>query len=741
MRRFFGGVGAAALVAVVAIARGRPPRPLGEGAPPAEFSAGRARRILETLAGDGRPHPEGSPEAAAVRDRVAAAFRALGDVPEIRRGFACGRNGVCGAVENVVVRRAGTQRRKAVLLSAHYDSVAAGPGASDDAMGVAAVLEIARALRRAPLRRPVVFLVDDGEEQGLLGAEAFASEEGGGGVIADVNIEARGTGGTSYLFETSEGNLWLARLFGRLPHPATSSLFYAVYRTLPNDTDLTVFRAHGMAGVNFACVEGVARYHTPRDDVAHASLSTLQHQGENALAIARALDRAPEKPPRGDAVWFDLFGAAIVRWPAEATLPAAGAAMILLVVGIAGRLRRRSVSFGRVLLGAAAFPAAILAGAAGAAAVTAALRAANAVPAGWIAHPATAAAAFWLAALLGSGAAAAALGRRAGPGGLRAGIAVCWGAAAVFIAWREPAASFPFLVPAVIGALLLLPPRSTGTGETALLAAGGFFLLPLAWVLLEVLGFRGARIIGAILGLAVTLFAARLVELPVRFRRRLAAVFAGALLLSLAAAFVPAPLSFDVPQRATIVALEDAGSGSARWIVETDADRLPRGLRAAAPFRPEAVYPWAPKEKVFAAKAPTPALPAPELRIESDATAGGARRILGRLVSPRGAGIVRIAFAPGTALRTIAIGGVATPPLSPAALARGGGWRSYACVTVPPEGIPVEISAAPGPVSFVLSDRSPGLPASAAPLAARRGPFAVPSQSGDGTIVMKTFTL
>ena len=741
MRRFSCGVAAASLVAAVAIVRMRPPRPRGEKTPAAEFSAARARRVLRAIAGDGRPHPEGSPEAAAVRDRVVAEFRLLGDAPEVRPGFACGRNGVCGTVENVVVTRPGEAGRKAVLLSAHYDSVAAGPGASDDGMGVAALLETARALGSAPIRRPVVFLVDDGEEQGLLGAEAFAAAGGGKNVLADVNLEARGTAGTSFLFETSDGNRWLARLFSRIPRPATSSLFYAVYRTLPNDTDLTVFRAHGVAGVNFACVEGVARYHTPRDDVAHSDPATLQHQGENALAVVRALDGAPEAPGLGNAVWFDLFGAAIVRWPAEAALPAAGAAAILLAAGIAGRLRRRSVSFGSVLLGAAAFPAAILAGAAGAAAVAAALRAAGAVPANWIAHPAPAAAAFWRAALLGSGAAAAAFGRRAGPAGLRAGIALCWAAAAVFVSWREPAASFPFLVPAVIGALLLLPPRSAGTGETALLAAGGFFLLPLAWMLLEVLGFRGARIIGAILGLAVTLFAARLVELPVRLRRRLAAVLAGALLLSLAAAFVPAPFSFDVPQRATIVALEDAGSGSARWIVETDADHLPRGLRAAAPFRREAVYPWAPTEKDFAARAPASALPAPELRVESDATAGGARRILGRLVSPRGAGIVRIAFAPGTALRAIAIGGVATPPLSPAALARGGGWRSYACVTVPPEGIPVEIVAEPGPLAVVLSDRSPGLPASAAPLAARRGAFAVPSQSGDGTIVMKKITL
>jgi len=122
VRRFFGGVGAAALVAVVAIARGRPPRPLGEGAPPAEFSAGRARRILETLAGDGRPHPEGSPEAAAVRDRVAAAFRALeaydpaSNTWEVLPSMPSARHGmICPGIEDMSPVSAAIRRSVAAL--------------------------------------------------------------------------------------------------------------------------------------------------------------------------------------------------------------------------------------------------------------------------------------------------------------------------------------------------------------------------------------------------------------------------------------------------------------------------------------------------------------------------------------------------------------------------------------------------------------------------------------------------
>jgi hypothetical protein len=68
---------------------------------------------------------------------------------------------------------------------------------------------------------------------------------------------------------------------------------------------------------------------------------------------------------------------------------------------------------------------------------------------------------------------------------------------------------------------------------------------------------------------------------------------------------------------------------------------------------------------------------------------------------------------------------------------RAGGWRSYRVVTLRAEGIPVEITARPGPLAFVLADRSGELPESAHDLVAARPGWAVPSQSGDGTIVVR----
>src|SRR5437773_2691702 len=81
----------------------------------------------------------------------------------------------------------------------------------------------ARIVRRERSRNPIEFLIDDGEEQGLLGAEAFAGERNAtDAASAVVNLEARGTGGASFLFETSPNNRWFLPIVARaLPRPIT----------------------------------------------------------------------------------------------------------------------------------------------------------------------------------------------------------------------------------------------------------------------------------------------------------------------------------------------------------------------------------------------------------------------------------------------------------------------------------------------------------------------------------------
>jgi acetylornithine deacetylase/succinyl-diaminopimelate desuccinylase-like protein len=155
----------------------RPPAPKPVNASPSEFSAERAREVLNRLVGDGIPHPTGSPQNDAVRRRVMDEFTKIGYQPAVQEGFSCDEEGDCATVHNVLARLDGQEAGEAVMVAAHYDSVPAGPGAFDDGAGVATILEAARALKSFPqARHSIIFLVDDGEEAGLIGARVFVNQ-------------------------------------------------------------------------------------------------------------------------------------------------------------------------------------------------------------------------------------------------------------------------------------------------------------------------------------------------------------------------------------------------------------------------------------------------------------------------------------------------------------------------------------------------------------------------------------
>ncbi len=78
-----------------------------------------------------------------------------------------------GTGVNVIGTLAGTSDEQ-IIVSAHYDAVNDCEGADDNASGVAGALEAARALSVAEFNRTLVIACWDEEEQGLLGAKAYA---------------------------------------------------------------------------------------------------------------------------------------------------------------------------------------------------------------------------------------------------------------------------------------------------------------------------------------------------------------------------------------------------------------------------------------------------------------------------------------------------------------------------------------------------------------------------------------
>ncbi|HMF09641.1 MAG TPA: M28 family peptidase [Thermoanaerobaculia bacterium] len=732
-----------AAVAAAAIWSHRPRLPQQEPGP-GEFSVTRAREVLGRLVGDGMPHATGTAANAAVRQRVIAEFARMGYEPATQETFVCGGAGACATVVNVLARLPGASGSKAVMLAAHYDSVAAGPGASDDGMGVAVLLEAARLLHGdGPHRNPVVFLIDDGEEAGLLGAEAFTRDHPWArDVGAVVNVDARGTTGSSLLFETSDDNRWLIELAAAaLPRPDTSSLFYTIYKRLPNDTDLTIFRRAGLAGVNFANIGDVQRYHTPLDTFASASPATLHDHGVHVLAMARALAEANlAAPRRGNAVFFDVFGLGIVRWPEERTLPYAAAAALLLAAAIATALRSGRLTTAEFAGGLAAGCLTLVIPVGAAAAVIALLRAGGAIPTAWVAHPVAILVAFWALAGAGAWLVAGLASRWCGWRGLWAGSWALMSAAALLLSRAEPGVAFLPLVPcAVAGAAGLrgLASRSPAAGAMAVAlpaATAAFFWLPIAWLLYGALGARSVAI-GAAVGAWAAAAAPAFALLPAPARRRLLAGLSAAALVAIAAALLCAPHDASVPQRMDIVWEQDP-SASARWLVFPESGQLPPRLRSAGFVDAANAEPWAGRYRGFAAAAERRDLAPPRLVLRESARTESGRRLRVTLISDRSAPIVFLALPPSSHVVSPTIAGqpvVVNPRV--AALRRG--WTLLSCLTTPPEGVDFVFTLPEGPaIEALAGDRSYGPPAGSERILSLRGDSAVASQSGDLTEVL-----
>lgn len=289
---------------------------------PGQFDAVRAFDRLAEVLGDESPHPVDSAANDLVRERLVAVIRRLGYQPEVRDATSCRSSAergfaVCARVRNVVfaVPDASGVIDNAIMMAAHYDSVPAAAGANDDGLGVAVLLELAHLLEQPP-NRPVVFLFTDGEELGLLGAQAFVRDDPLADAISEViNVEARGALGPVFMFETGEPNANDVMDFLRhADHPVANSMMTSVYQRMPNDTDLTVFLQRGYDGLNYAVSGRVDVYHSQRDNLAAVHLPSLQHMGDLTLTALRNKLNADDVEPRA-ILFSDVAALGVITLP------------------------------------------------------------------------------------------------------------------------------------------------------------------------------------------------------------------------------------------------------------------------------------------------------------------------------------------------------------------------------------------------------------------------------------------
>jgi hypothetical protein len=744
----------ATLAAVLALVAWRyaPPPARGADAPATEFSAARATAALARVVGDGAPHPTGSAANAAVRARLVAELEGLGLRPAVEERLACGW-ARCATVANVLATVAGSDpARPAVLLASHYDSVASGPGGADDGVGVATTIEVARALLAGPRpARDVLLLVDDGEEQGLLGAEAFALDAARRRRIAAVvNVEARGTTGPSLLFELSAGS---ARLVGEaarsLPRPVTNSIYYTIYKRLPNDTDLTVFKREGMAGVNFAFVGAPLRYHTPRDDLRHLDAGSLQHHGDHALGMVRALAASRGSfEPAGDAVFFDVLAAFVVRWPQPWTLPLAVFGAALVVAAVVRERRRVDGARGGAGWGAAAALGSVVLTVGLGWALLSLLRALGAIPYQWVASAWPLRLGFWMVPVVGVALCAGLLGERLGAAGAWSATWIGWALLAVVAAAMAPGVSYPFVVPVLVAGVAGLAARpGSVVASLAPLVGAALLFFPVGWMLYEGMGAPALPGISIVVALVLTGTLPGFAGAPRRWRVLVAVVALVAVVVGAVAARVLPPFTADQPQPLSLVlyngARETGDAPATRWVAGSADLPLPPSVASAGGFTraSSAPYPWASQLAVWVAseqRAPQWDPAPPRLDLAAVKRTADGLHARGLLRSTRGASIAGL-YVPGARLRSVRLAG---QELVLRPVGERDEWQIVEHVTLPAEGADVELTfVGVEPLTVHVFDVQLGLGGEGAALLGARPDWAVPISRGDRSVVSRPVVL
>jgi len=197
--------------------------------------------------------------------------------------------------------------REAVVIGAHFDHVGVGPaldgdsiynGADDDGSGTVAVLEIARALVRAPPARTVVVLLSTGEEAGLLGTRwylehpVFPLER----TVADFQIEmiARpdslaGGPGHAWLTgyeRTTMGDQLAAAGSPIVADPRPEQRFFFRSDNIP-------FARAGIPAHTLSSYNLHGDYHTPDDEVDRVDYAHMAAVVDAAVAAVRFLADGP----------------------------------------------------------------------------------------------------------------------------------------------------------------------------------------------------------------------------------------------------------------------------------------------------------------------------------------------------------------------------------------------------------------------------------------------------------------
>ena len=327
--------------------------------PDTAFSTDRAMEHVKEISKE--PHAVGFPGHVRVRKYISSELEKLGLQTSFQEGYTTGDWANLSKAENILARIEGTGTGKALVLLSHYDSNPhSSYGASDAGSGVATILEGVRAfLKTNPKpKNDIIILITDAEELGLNGADLFVDQhEWLRDVGLVLNFEARGSGGASYmLMETNRGNNRLISEFiaANPEFPVANSLVYSIYKMLPNDTDLTVFREDAdIEGFNFAFIDDHFDYHTANDTYDRLDTNTLAHQGSYIMPLLKHFGNADLSTLKSlkDNVYFNVPFFKMVTYPFHWILPMFVLAVFLFIGLVVFGIRKQVLNAKDMLKG------------------------------------------------------------------------------------------------------------------------------------------------------------------------------------------------------------------------------------------------------------------------------------------------------------------------------------------------------------------------------------------------------
>ncbi|MUP45294.1 M20/M25/M40 family metallo-hydrolase [Gramella sp. BOM4] len=324
-----------------------------------QFSLSRAKEHVKAIAQE--PHYLGSPAHSQVRNYIVDQLQQMGLVVQTQEAYNLNASGILTRPKNILSRIEGSEGEDALVVMTHYDSQPhSSLGASDAGSGVATILEGIRAYletNQTP-KNDIILLFTDAEELGLNGADLFIKDHPwAADAKLALNFEARGSGGTPYmLLETNGKNARLIEAFKQagVKYPVTNSLYYSIYKMLPNDTDLTVLREQGdINGYNFAFIDDHFDYHTANDTPENLDDESLAHQSIYLMPLLAYFSDADleELSSDRDLIYLNLPFVGLVSYPFDWIMPMLILAILIFLGLIVYGFKKESLKVMEVIWG------------------------------------------------------------------------------------------------------------------------------------------------------------------------------------------------------------------------------------------------------------------------------------------------------------------------------------------------------------------------------------------------------